>query len=279
MQDPTVQGQLPVEPAVPAQPVQGQPPKAEPAGLDSLQQFVVQPEPNAEPAAQQGTQQGQPQEPQGTQIDPAKHFQSLYGQTYAELQHERQLRQALERQVQPQQTQQPQQQNPYDPQADFYRWISFEQQRTAQMTAQAVRNEMVSSLMQAAQTQAELQWQQAHPGVDINAIKAFAQSRWGVQQVPPQMLDDAVAILNYPNQINQVRANAMQQTFNQFRQPTGGAQPVRGAASAEAGIVGLSYAKLAEAFVRSPGVYDTWPKEVQEMFDKETLYRRSHPNG
>lgn len=248
---------LDVDPAAP--PVQGQPEPATPAaGFDPS---LYAPDVPLEPS-QSGVSTGQPTPTQPV-FDPAKHFQSIADQRLAE---NLRLQQELERlKSQVPQTTQGTQQNPYDPNKDWAGWIRFENQaaarQAAQESAQAVRNEFQGLFQQAT----ESQWAQAHPGVDINAVKAFQQLR-GIRD-----LNDAFTLMTLPNQLAQAQAQTAQQTIQQFRQPNSGAAPIRGTQGLGTPITPqLSYAKLAEAYSKNPDVEDTWPKEVQEAFWRET---------
>jgi len=220
-------------------------------------------DPNA--PSQPGVVQGQPANAQPV-FDPAKHFQSIADQRLADNLRLQQENERLKSQVP--QGAQAIQANPYNPQTEWPAWIKFENlaaaRQASQETAQAVRQEFQGMFQQAT----EAQWVQAHPNVDINAVKAFMQ----VRRVGN--MDDAYTLMTLPNQLAQAQSQASQQAINQFRQPNLGATPIRGAQNMGSPIQAqLSYAKLAAAYVADPRVADTWPQEVKDAFDRETNLR------
>lgn len=260
----TTQGiTLDVDPATPQG--QGQPEPATPnAGFDPS--LYVPDDPNA--PSQSGVVQGQ-QTPTQPVFDPAKHFQSIADQRLAE---NLRLQQELQRlQSQIPQNSQATQTNPFDPNKDWASWIRFETQagarQAAQESAQAVRAEFQGMFRQAT----EAQWAQAHPGTDINAVKAFQQLR-GIAN-----LDDAYTLMTLPNQLAQVQSQTAQQTINQFRQPVAGATAIRGSQNATLGgpqtPQQYSYAKMAQAYANNPNVEASWPAELKDAFWKETNAR------
>lgn len=277
MLDPVVQGQPGAEPAAPV--VQGQPP-TEPAALSGLESIVVSPEPAATPAALQGEPQGQPIEPtQGTQIDSmAQHFQRIADQRQAEIYRLQQQLNEVQRPAAPQA-----EQNPYDPNTNFYAWQSWETNnsamKAARLASQETEQRFTARLAQAIQQQAEVQWQQSHPGVDINMLKSVVQTRWGVQNPTLAMIEDAYSLLNFPQQANQLRTQAIQQTFNSFKQPQSGAQPIRGAVGAGPQVIGVSLAKAMEEYAINPAIADTWPPEFQREFFKAVNYEKRKAHG
>lgn len=225
-----------------------------------LQNFVAEPQPAGQPSAEpQGQVQGQA-DPQQAQSEQYRNLQSLYNRTWAENQA---LQQRLARLETPQAPQAQPERNPYDFNTDYPNWQRWENGQTAKLAAQ----EVMGNLMGLAKQQAELSWAQAHPEVDINTVKAFAQSR-GIQD-----LNDAYLVMTYPQQQLQIAATTAQQAFNNVRQQPMGATPVRGSSAGGAQVV-LSYAKLAQEFQQTNGrAYDSWPKQLQEMFDRETALR------
>jgi len=270
MADTLNQGSAKETPAVPEE--QGSAP-ATPADLGNLQQFAVPQEPTTPPAApqEQGSAQGTPgtQEPQNRIAG----LQSLWQQEQARRFAAEQRLRELETQRQAPQVVN---QNPHDPQVNPVEYWRFENQRLVTDAVSQTRKEIIESLQGYAQANAEFQWQQNHPGVDLNMVKAAAQSRWGTPNVTTQMMDDVLTLMNIPNQIAAVRANTINETYQQFNRPQTGAQPVRGVQGGGPQVVGLRYEEMAKAYAQNPNIYDTWPKEVQTEFDKETDYRLSH---
>jgi hypothetical protein len=239
-----------------------------------VQKYVVE-TPNAPPNTLDG--QGQVQ----GQSQPQTQQQGLQQSEVAELQrklNERQievyrLQQEQERlkQQQAQAPQQISQQNPYDPQTDWWNALKWETQQAANRAATESSERTAQRLLEYAQQQSvyqqEQQWAMAHPQVDINLVKGFAQMR-GIRT-----LDDAYALMTLPNQIQSAQTHAAQTAFNQFRQPQNVATPVRGGQQA-GGTVQLRYEDMARDFQESYGrAYESWSPELKKAFDAET-YRR-----
>ena len=252
-----LQGQPNAEPAA----QQGQS-LTEPAVVPAeLQQFVVQ-TPNTTPAENQGEPQGEP-EPQAGAIDPAKHFQSLADQRQAEIYRlQQQLLEVATRQQQPQV-----EKNPFDPQTQpeqYWDWKLDQKNRQLLDEARRLQREEFQTMIQQA---SEMTWQQQHPNVDINSVKAFARSR-GITQ-----LDDAYTLMTLPTTLNNARRTAINQTYNTVRQPEAGAQPLRGVSGSGNGQIGLSFEKLAEEFNAKNGNVN-WPEGLMQAFQTE-MYKRA----
>lgn len=242
---PALDGQAPAAPATPAD-------------ISSLQQFVVEPQKPAEPQVQ-GQAPAQP--------DPnASELLRLANQRYAE-------NMALREQITRLQQQQPQPApaqgaNPHDPNTDWPNWIRFENKAAAQEAAMQTLQMVVQQAQQFSRQNQEAQWQQAHPNVDINSVKAFAEFK-GVRE-----LDDAYALMTMGQQIQGAVQQAQQTVFNQFRQPANPAQPLRGGMGSGA-PVSLSFEKMLEAYTQNPNIENGWNPQLREMFHRELDVRAS----
>ena len=251
-----------------------------------LQKYVADPTPNV-PANPPGAQaQGQSPPAAEAQPDSIKDLQRIAEQRKVELYQERQRGDQLQQQLLevarrnlPQQTQP---QNPHDPNNNWPEWFRWESQSSAKEAARMAAEEArkasrdeIANIMQQAQ---EYQWAQSHPGVDVNALKAYAR----MNGFPEWNLDASYRLMNYPSQIAQVAQNTAQQAFTQFRQPQNtGAIPVRGATGGGDGPR-FSYEKLAQDYQATRGaVYDSWPPELRTAFDRETSFREAqrHPQA
>lgn len=187
-----------------------------------------------------------------------------------------QLQQELDR-IRNTQTQAPQanvqNQNPHDPNTDWAGWMRYEQQQAARLAAQETTSRLLEYAQQQARVQQEMQWQQAHPNVDINQIKGFAQMR-GIQN-----LDDAYMLYSLPSQMASLQTQAVNQTLNNYRQPQQQATPVRNGQSSGASV-GLSYEKMASEFQATNGrAYEAWSPQLRDAFDKETFRREEARSG
>lgn len=235
-----------------------------------LQKYV------AEPATVDATAQ---QAPPQAQVPPTSQpMQSVEDKRIADFQRELnqrqialyQAQQEIERLRQSQsipQQQNQRNQNPHDPNQDWASWLRWENQQAAEMAAQRTREEIMGLAREQARIQQETQWAMAHPNVDINQVKAFASMR-GVTN-----LDDAYTLMTYPTQMASVQQQATMQTIQNYQRPQTMATPVRGGQSA--GTVSLSYEKLAADFQNTNGLaYNSWPKELQNAFDRETFQRQ-----
>ena len=266
---------------------QGQQGNGQPAG----QQGQVQPEPAGgvpqniqqwqEPAVApavegQGVQQGTQPTTEG--LSPEQHFQRLYNKTLAEYYKERddkqrlqqQYMEALQRQAQPQQQQQV---NPYDPQTQGLQWWEFENQKNIRTAVEESRKAVKDEFNQMIQQANELQWQQQHPAVDVQAIKAFNR----VNGIAEWNLEAGYKLMNFGSQFNQIAQTQAQQALNNFRQPQTPITPVRGAPGAgNPQTQYASYEALALQYQETNGnVAKTWPKEVQDAFNLETTRREA----
>lgn len=241
-----------------------------------LQKYVAEPA-NADANS---TSQAPPQAPVQAQNQP---MQSTEQTRIAELQriaNEKQvmayqLQQELDRlrNTQQAQPQVAQNQNPHDPNTDWAGWMRYEQQQAARLAAQETTSQLLQYAQQQARVQQDIQWQQSHPNVDINQIKGFAQMR-GISN-----LDDAYTLYSLPSQIASVQTQAVNQTLNNFRQPTQMATPVRNGQSSNA-TVGLSYEKMASEFQATNGrAYESWSQPLRDLFDKETYRREEARSG
>ena len=243
-----------------------------------LQQFIASQTPNVPATPEDAQAQGQPAPAIEAQPDPVKDLQRIANERQVEiykLQQQNQEAQQRLLELMQGRIQQPQvEQNPYDYNMNPMEWFRWENQKVArdvarQASEEARRNtrEEITALMQQAQ---EFQWAQNHPGVDVSAVKAFAR----MNGIADWNLEAAHRLMTYPAQINQVAQTQAQQALQQFRQQPVGAQPLRGAQSAGNPQAGLRYDVLAKQFEDSNGLaYNSWPKEVQQAFDRETNHR------
>lgn len=173
------------------------------------------------------------------------------------------------------QSQQQRSVNPYDPNTHPTEWWDWKmQENNKQLLSQAEQayERKLAGMLQVASQQ---QWINAHPNEDVNAVRNFARSRWGVENPTSQHLDDALQLMKYPSQMNTVAQNAINQTFNQFRQPNQTASTLRGGVGGAATVAPQgSYEQDAKAYVESNGqVYNTWTPDRQKAFDRETWNR------
>lgn len=259
------QGQPPVAPATPVTE------PATPAVPESLIPFLA--EPAAEPAQppQQGQVQGQPGLP--PEQDSARYFQSQYNKTLAEKYALEQRLAAIEAQrFQPQPLQAP---PAPDPQTDPAGYVAWKIDRAVESTMEKARTLQQQEMQTMLQQATEMQWANAHPGVDVNAIKMFNRANG----IADWNLEVGFRMMNYPQTMANVQQRSTQAALDQFRQVQPGAQPVRqataGAQPGQGGTVTLNYQKLAEDFARNPAVYETWPPELQKLFNQETNFRRA----
>jgi hypothetical protein len=164
-------------------------------------------------------------------------------------------------------------QNPFDPNTQpeqYWDWKLARQQETLLKKAEEAYDQKLMGFLNQA---GERQWIEQHPNVDINQVKAFAQSRWGVINPNIQQMNDAVALMNLPSTMAQVAQTQINEIFNQMKQPQG-AIPIRGANAAGGVQPQLRYDVLAQQFEQSNGrAYNTWTPEVQQAFDRETWAR------
>lgn len=254
MQDP--QGQVQTPPATDNPQGQVQTPPAD--GLP------VQQQPDTPPAAQQGQAQGQ--------VDPnVQAVIQLANQRQAEIYRLQQQVEQLSQRFQQQQPQAPQ--NPFDPNTqglDYWKW---EQNRLAEEASQRTAQNIISSLMQFQAQQSESQWQAAHPQYNIDLVKEFARVNFHTQTFTPQVLDNAVALMNLPQTTQTLTTQTGINTVNQFMRPNS-AQPVHGGQPATNQIPQASFEKDMAEYIRTNGrVEASWPKERQEAFKLEWARR------
>lgn len=114
-------------------------------------------------------------------------------------------------------------QNPYDPntQPDQY-WDWKIQSGNRQLLSEA-KKEYEQSLMQTLAQMTEQQWINQHPNADVNAIRMHNR----MNGIPENNLEIGWKLMNYPQSLATVAANASNQTANNFRQPNQGAVPLR----------------------------------------------------
>lgn len=235
------------------------------------QQFIVE-SPNATPAVPQEQGQPQGQNQQATPAvtpDLARHYQSIADQRQAEIYR---LQQELQARQQQQATQVNTEQNPYDPNVDWWNAIKWEQNKAAERAAKLAAEQAMSGVLNYAQQQSRLQeeqrWQQAHPQVDINLVK-----QWG-QMNNVHNLDHAYTLMTLPNTLQATQTYAAQTALKQYQQPQNPTTPIRGGQQPPS-TVSLNYAAMAEEFNRTKGLaYNSWSPALQKAFDQET-YRRS----
>lgn len=238
------QGQPTEQPAAQA-------PPEKPADISGLQQFLAEPE---KPAAVQGQPPVQP--------DPAVELLRLANQRQAQVE-------ALTAEVQRLKNQPPvdsQNKNPYDPQVDPWGWQRWENQTAARDAATQAAAQTLQVIMQQAQLMSqqnrEAQWAQAHPGVDINLVKSFAEARRIGE------LDDAYTLMTLNQQVQGAVQQAQSGLLNQFRQPANVAQPVR-AQGGQGAPVSLRFETMLEAYTSNPNIENTWPPQLREAFHRE----------
>jgi len=230
-------------------------------------------QPDAPPAAEQGVVQGQV-------VDPNQaHFQSLYNRTLAEkFAIEQEL--ARERQARLQVTQATSQArtNPYDPAThpnEFWDWKIQEGINTAAERTRQVMGEQIGQFVQQNVEQQFLHENASDMqrlGITADHIKAYNQ----MNGIAPHRLDIGWRLMTMPQQIAQTQTQAINQTFQQLRQPNAQqvANPLRGSQSGVIPQAQGKYEDYARQFVDSNGrAYESWPKEVQAAFDRETYNR------
>lgn len=216
--------------------------------------------------------EGQPQVGSDEQV---RHLQSLKDKAEAEklaLQYRlQQLEQQQNQFIQQFQQPQGQKSNPYDYSAQFPQWWEFEQKaqvdRIAEVSRNASREEIQGMIRQAT----EMSWVQAHPGVDVNAVKAYNRANG----IADWNLEAGYKLMTMPNQLADTARQAAQQTINQYRNPTQGAMPVRGQSGGGLPQTQFSYEKTLQAYAANPDIENTWPQEFKDMFWRETYARQA----
>lgn len=172
-----------------------------------------------------------------------------------------------QRQMAPQQPA-AQEANPYDPNTNWAAWLQYENQRTVRTAIEEADRRSEARLMQLVQVAQETQWAQAHPEVDVNAVKAFAR----LNQIGN--LDHAYRLMTFDQQLAAAKQEAAKAAMQQFRQPTNTpAPPIRGQAGAGSPQVGLSFEAMLKEYAVNPRVYDAWPEPIQKAFDRELMGR------
>lgn len=153
-----------------------------------------------------------------------------------------------------------QEQNPFDPNSqgqDYWRW---EMGNMAKQTATATRQELLGVLEQASLRQQETQWANAHPQVNVESVKAFADQR-GIRN-----LDDALTLMTLP----QTQTNIVSNAFQQFQRPQNSAQPLQGTQSGVSQEMQGRFDKDYQEYVSSNGkVYEGWEPARRLAFDTE----------
>lgn len=87
-------------------------------------------------------------------------------------------------------------------------------------------------------------------------------------------MEDAYTLLTLNNRVQSVASNTAQNALKQFQQPQNQAIPLRGTQPGAPMQTALRYDELAVQFQNSNGrVYESWPKELQDAFDRETAHR------
>jgi hypothetical protein len=235
-----------------------------------LQTYVAEPTPNEPANPVEAQVQGQPAQAPAVSPEVAD-LQRKLNERQIEIYQAQQRAQQAELQAQQilMQTQgQGVNQEP-DPNTNWAGWIQWNNRQTEKRIMEGVakqQQQFFGNLMQSAN---EVKFVETHPGVDISQLKSFAQMR-GIQNI-----EDAYVIMNLPQITNGAAIQASQQTMQNFRQPNG-ATPLRTQpSSAPQGQQMLSYQKMAEAYIANPNVYNKWPKDLQEAFDKETWARKN----
>lgn len=271
---------LDIDPIVPAptngaQPSQVQDPVNTPAALDpGLVPFLA---PSQEPSPQEGQPSAPasvtPPVPQNP-LQNSPHYQSLYTQTYNENQ---QLKRELELVRQLQQVQTPQMQPAPDPATDPAGFVRFTMRQEIndalkqqqQMFQQAEQQRMTSF--------AETAWVQQHPGVDVQTIKNFNR----MNGIADWNLEAGYRLLNQGNEVQAVARQTMQNTVQAMRSPATpqAVRSTQGAQPAPSGPVALKFDTMLKAYVANPGIYDSWDKPAQLLFDQELANRKLNQEG
>lgn len=239
-----------------------------------LQKFADTPSSNEQATAQQAQAQDQAQNQPGQPDGIAELQRKLNERTVRAYQLEQELERVRQEQIALAQARAPQQanQNPHDPNANWTEWLRWELDQRDERIASKSEERFMNRLQSLAQQQAEIQWQQSHPDVDIQTIKAYARANgiadWNLELAYRDMVRG--------NTLQQVAQQTAQQAINQFRQPQPGAQPLRGTGSAGPQTVGLRFEKMLDEFTKNPSIYETWPPQLQKMFDQELYYRKAN---
>lgn len=239
-----------------------------PAGVidPSIQQFL------ADPTQQSNAQQGSPvpvAPSQPTSPDPNEAYRALQSQLDRERTQRMAYEQQLEFERQQRTTPQVPQANPYDPATQPAQWVQFETKMAVKAGLQE-QQQMFTQQIQAAQMQsAEMAWQNAHPLVDLNSVKMFNRAN-GIAE---WNLEAGHRLMTMGQQMAGVRTDAINQSFNQFRQGGAAPQAVRGAQPGSPVGVSLKFEPMLAAYAANPNIYNSWAPELQKAFDQELSYR------
>jgi hypothetical protein len=238
------------------------------ADTSGISQFVADPSAGGSAPVQS---EGQPQVSQSSD-EQIRHLQSLKDQAEAKalaFQYQLQQMQTAQQQFQQPQPQAPQG-NPYDYQTNFPAWQSWETQAAARLAAQestkAVRQEFEGLVRQSQ----EMQWIQQHPGVDVTAVKMFNR----MNGIADWNLDVGYKLMTLPQTLTQVQQQTAQQTINSFKNPTQGAQPLRGQSGGGLPQTQFSFQKTLEAYNADPNIEETWPQGFKDAFWREVYARQ-----
>lgn len=240
-----------------------------PSAQSDVQKYV----PSADPSAQsEGGNQGGNTNAATDEL--VRSLQSEKDKIYAD--NLRLQNQMMELQTKVLQTQTPQvQQNPHDPAVNWAAWIQWENQQMAMKAAELARQGLMQDLMGLAQQQGEAQWRTQHPDADVESLKMIAKARYGTQTPTMQMIEDVYTLTRLPNTVNAARTDAINQTYNNFRQSQQAPSTVRGGVSGGSNAPAtVDYVKLAQEYQATNGrAYDNWHPEIQKFFDRQTWVR------
>lgn len=251
-------------------------------GMPSAGVAPTQVDSSADLSAQQnvdGSVQGDLNGGQSNPEDIQKQIQSAVDRERAKFlaeqyKRDREIMELKQLQMQMLQQQVPQQRNPYDPQTQPAEWWDYKLKEDRKQTIDEAKKMWESELTRFMATTAEQQWQQTHPNINIADVKGFAMQRWGTNQVTPQMLDDALLVMNYPQQVANTVRTTQQQTINNLSKSQLGATPIRNATPASS-TARYSYEADAQAFKNNNWDYPKdWDADRRKAFDEETDTRR-----
>lgn len=239
-----------------------------------MQKYVVSSPANMEANAQQAQPQAQVTiQPQVQNEASVAELQRIANQRQIEIY---KLQQEVERirqsQVQTQNQQQNINQNPYDPQTQWDKWMEWKIDSGINTASERASEKTLQNIMsyasQQAQIIAEQQWQAQHPNINIMDVKAFANAR-GIRDI-----NDAYVLMSLPQNITAFSQQASLQQLNTITQQNTTPTTLRGTQSTPAEIK-LSYEQMAREFQNTNGaIYDRWTPQMKQLFDQET-YRRS----
>ena len=240
-----------------------------PAGVidPSIQQFLAdQPQPNAQQGSIVPVAPSQP-----TSTDPNEAYRSMQAKYEQErvqrMAYEQQLE--FERQQRNQTAPQAPQNNPYDPATQPAQWVDWNMQDKVNKALQSQQQMFTQQIQQAQMQSAEMAWQNAHPLVDLNSVKMFNRAN-GIAE---WNLEAGHRLMTIGQQMAGVRTDAINQSFNQFRQGGAAPQAVRGAQPGSPVGVSLKFEPMLAAYAANPNIYNSWAPELQKAFDQELSYR------